>query len=125
MRAIEFRAWDKIEKKMIPAEAWYFSDEFEPFVDSVKKAQEDFEIMQFTGLHDRDGKKIFEGDIIKFKHGIGEVYYKEDEATFCHTFIENLGYIRPSKRLWLTENYPLEVIGNIFEHPNLLEVKDV
>ena len=83
---------------------------------------EDIELMQYTGLKDKNGVKIFEGDIVKCKvyaidnetfeiDDIGEVVYDDD---CCAYFIQfNEGYIH------LTSAWNLEVIGNIYENPEL------
>ena len=80
----------------------------------------DCEALQFTGLEDKNGKEIFEGDIIKavkpstYDRDIreeltGQVWYADDKALFAAC-----GY----KLFVLTE---IEVIGNIFENPELLK----
>lgn len=125
MREIEFRVWDKIIPKTLKE-----AEENEPTGemvnwDYVKKSDYlidglngKFPIMQFTGLKDKNGKKIFEGDIIRiysfaFINGFmdGEVFYHDRFAEFGVKATNSLGY-------WFLHHYKVEVIGNIFENPN-------
>lgn len=75
-------------------------------------------IGQYTGLHDRNGKEIYEGDIVKTKCGdfevIGVVEY--DENT-CHFYIKNENGINQS----FFEKLEIEIIGNIYDNKELLE----
>lgn len=108
MREIKFRAWDENEKIMILADSFYLSDEFEPFIDSVKRAQESFRLMQYTGLKDKNGIEIYEGDIIDTKQAGIEVVKIQCEY-------DMIGY-----RLYWEKGI---VLGNIYENPELLEEK--
>ncbi|WP_024614670.1 YopX family protein [Clostridium sp. Ade.TY] len=98
------------------------------------------EIMQYTGLKDEHGKEIYEGDILRCKcKKRGYEYFKKDEEIFEYknNLIEwwqsscNLGYrlrnakgntmmIKPS----CLKAMEVEVIGNIYENPELLEVEE-
>ena len=82
-------------------------------------------LMQSTGLFDKNGKEIFEGDIVKYKAG-------------CNTFTEKVAYDKNFAGFGVTDAYAdiiftfgevfedidissLEVIGNIYDNPGLLE----
>lgn len=85
-------------------------------------------IGQYTGLTDKNGKEIYEGDIlrsVKFKDIIIFVLYDEEEASFMAvqinkyrgTDLETRCHIRQE---WI-DNYPKEVIGNIYDNPELMD----
>lgn len=71
---------------------------------------------QYTGLRDKDGQKIFEGDIVCWpkEDGYGRVHWTNGEARFA---IEFEGCIVDFDNLW---GYELEIIGNIHDNPELL-----
>jgi len=74
-------------------------------------------IGQFTGLKDKKGKKIFEGDIIKNQYGeTNKVVFWE--GCFCEMWNE-IG----KKKGHIFEPKNVEVIGNIYENPELMEIK--
>ena len=80
----------------------------------------DLNLMQSTGLFDRNGKEIFEGDILGTKDGLlnGVVEYKSDLGMWTNSLIrynnfERLCNVASSR----------EIIGNIYENPELLEVE--
>ena len=84
---------------------------------------------QYTGLKDKDGKEIFEGDILKTDKFIGVIEYNDIVAAlvvkindstdnYYHWSFLNEGDITRNSQLQYTER-----IGNIYENPELLEVK--
>lgn len=74
---------------------------------------------QFTGLFDKNGKEIFEGDIIKGFDITVEVWYSEDNACFIaemkepqNDMVDILGGYDTAR---------MEIIGNIYDHPELIK----
>lgn len=133
MREIKFRCWqvdeyedgddDKPIWKMIPAEDLAF-EKYEPLVDLLRSDPETEIFMQYTGLKDKNGEEIYQGDILysgtttlKKKRLLYEVYY------FAPIFnIRSVGN-RKSQTVTSTSKYfwrRCEVVGNIYEHPHLL-----
>lgn len=119
----KFRAWDKKRKKLGLLEADMISGEFQSGkiyddedVDWMEI--EEFILMQSTGLKDKNGQEIFEGDILGTKDGLlnGFVEYRKDLGMWTNTLIrynnfERLGSVASDRK----------IIGNVFENPELLE----
>lgn len=86
MREIKFRAWDAIGKKM-----WYDVESHKVQNFKVNKEKEQWFIMQYTGLKDKNGKEIYEGDILKQGEGEHEtlIEVRFGDGTFdsgCYHF---------------------------------------
>ena len=75
---------------------------------------------QSTGMTDMNGNEIFEGDIVKTSHG-GSTYYAKIEWDDGSFWVTNHDIQMPSYISEVSKTY-LEVIGNIYDNPNLLEV---
>ena len=78
-------------------------------------------IGQFTGLCDKNGKKIFEGDIVVFDSGMFGVEFMESRMGFCFSGLHGRGCV-PGFTMAYWEQ--VEVIGNIHDNPELLEVDE-
>ena len=126
MREIKFRAWyEPINKMFFDVERrhsvhwWCPKEKFALERDST-------EIMQFTGLKDKKGKEIYEGDVILSKYfddRINEYVERKAEVIFED------GCFQVKKEYWkpllisiiaVEKTWTIEVIGNIYENPELL-----
>ena len=133
MREIKFRAWLKEDKKMVNVETMDFADKSMQYLEKSEIVNayllrrvifDDIELMQYTGLKDKNGKEIYEGDIIKYKFPydrrikhISPVFYMESQASYGVLDI----YKNEIPLYTISTNNYFEVIGNIYENKNLLE----
>ena len=130
MREIKFRAWDKENKKMMKVSSLSLENKEIAVRENGTYhffRMKNLELMQYTGLKDKNGKEIYEGDIIKYKfpydrrlNHISPVKFLETETSFGVK--DRYGIEIPLYRI-TTNNY-FEVIGNIYENKNLLEEKN-
>ncbi len=124
MRTIKFRAWDKNKGMSEPTEDRGVFFRWRGLSSNVWI---DFELMQFTGLLDKNGKEIYEGDIIRYETSedfdAESTYDEIAEVKFINGVFDPV-YL--SKRELHTYEDALlivgkiEVIGNIYENPELL-----
>lgn len=87
---------------------------------------DEIELMQSTGLKDKNGKEIFEGDIlgIETDEGILNVNIFWDDKHALFMFESEIHNEKELLAELVEDNtYPFEIIGNIYENPELLEVK--
>lgn len=126
-RVIKFRAWDGKNKEMVLAwddGAFFLTSEGVPY-DIFKRAKLPWKLMQFTGLTDKNGKEIYEGDILdhlglSYRVGWGDegawiawgITQRDDPRngepyTIADTMVANVSPVG-------------EIIGNIYENPELL-----
>jgi len=130
-RIIKFRAWDKEDNKMYEVASIDFT--FEVILWKPNKEGgdtrtfQDFklcDIMQYTGLKDKNGVEIYEGDILhKERSRYVNVIWDSEQGRWAigNTPSPYKGIdIRPS--LWEFLQVEFKVIGNIYENPELLEV---
>lgn len=130
MREIKFRAFDK-EKKDIIYFGLFDSEHDEScrlWIDDYgKRYESDLIIMQYTGLKDKNGKKIYEGDIVKGLLKSGVIEFDKglfgtnwDYGTDRKTMLGSWGTKTNLRCLHDGLNDKIEVIGNIYENPELL-----
>jgi len=123
-RPIKFRVWDKRETKGMSTKNMLYDAQlhhfWQDFVDYPG-----YELMQYTGLTDKNGKEIYEGDILKISYGamgdvIGQVLYESDHGGYIFQWEQkgpNQNYIN----LNCDVAFESVIVGNIFEHSELLK----
>lgn len=131
MRPIKFRAWHKTIKKIFVMELICFP-KYGHFAYTVSDGdgkllgtEEDFELMQFTGLHDKNGKEIWEGDVVRGDRVYVNNYDEECEREKGLVGVVKFGDSGISEAAFyvdgITESLiKCEVIGDIHENPELL-----
>lgn len=120
MRELKFRAWDKKRKRMFAVTTLNASGAVSVFIDDdglYLLPAEQIELMQYTGLKDKDDKEIFEGDIVDYnddgecigvvEYDAPEFYLDADATNWARMFLKGTPHQR--------------VIGNIYENSELLK----
>jgi uncharacterized phage protein (TIGR01671 family) len=144
MREIKFRAWDKDNSEMYYQNETKYNEVWEIDFNGIRFLEEQTIdsylggeyhdqkdewvapnqiLMQYTGLKDKNGKEIYEGDIVEctqqgqsqkgevnFKDGMFNWEYKKDELSWLYG---------------VTLKWDGEIIGNIYENPELLKQNDI
>ena len=122
MREIKFKAWLKEERKMVNVETLFIGINRLCFGNSKTEDLffrdfEEVELIQYTGIKDKNGKEIYEGDIVMLNN--------IENDNMCIVEYEHSSYRLESwslrEDLSNVENRFLEVVGNIYENKNLLE----
>jgi uncharacterized phage protein (TIGR01671 family) len=146
MREIKFRAWSKQHKEMLDVrEIGFKQNGGIEFVILIKPRQinergdigfefpkkyidgNSLKLMQHTGLKDKNGKEIYEGDIFEYEYVLGEGYkYKTTDNPEMFNGVDVVGFansefIGENRYLMLSRYVNIKVIGNKFDNPELLE----
>ena len=148
MREIKFRAWDKDGKEMIEANDFY--QKADPKISgnglhlsdflginkdgTIGKEHENIVLMQYTGLKDKNGKEIYEGDIVEFT--VFDCFDNDTQYKGCIVWAGTRFMIwsKPDYEFYGSDggfdldwaelqDDEFEVIGNIYENPELVERK--
>jgi uncharacterized phage protein (TIGR01671 family) len=141
MREIKFRAWDKKTESMVevmnldyftnsgctkksPSHLYVheYSISFNGETDSLQydDISDRFELMQYTGLNDKNGKEIYEWDILQWKFNNEDRLYKVLWDNGCGRWlVENINDTKDITHI-LHDSFT-EIVGNIYENPELLK----
>ena len=106
-REIKFKFYDKYDRTLVG-----LGDVFALYTGF---ARENLDVMQYTNLKDKNGKEIYEGDIVKNNDEIWDLYYDEGAWKMGLN-----GKRTNNDHLFLLEPQHSEIIGNRFENPELL-----
>jgi uncharacterized phage protein (TIGR01671 family) len=128
MREIKFRAWDKYFKKIVEVRSIGFKLKTIKVIpvksinklDIYETTLDDIELMQYTGLKDKNGVEIYEGDIIEQHEELYTVAWNDKMCCFVG-YMEDMDYEMFS--YVLRQKY-IKVVGNIYENKELLNVKN-
>jgi uncharacterized phage protein (TIGR01671 family) len=141
VREIKFRAYDRNNKKMLPVGRifqyyeQYVGGIYMPTMLEAEMANGEpvmYDLgrpflMQYTGLKDKNGVEIYEGDIVEFKISgsryIAEVYYDTATARYSKRGVDSSHGGAIDKDL-VSYTSTQKVVGNVYEHPELLKAGD-
>lgn len=125
----KFRAWDTTNKEMFKdtfaiteSGQVVVVDQSSVFVSPDYVFVDNLVIMQSTGLKDKNGKEIFEGDILKSNKHITSVFYERGAYRVKLRRTPNTTVIMEA--ISFIEKYKTKVIGNIYKNSDLLEEKN-
>ena len=126
MKELKIKAWLKKEKKMVSIIGIDFNYEYIRYTEDdnlfnsdYKVAEfKDIELLQFTGLKDNGGQELYEADVIRFNDGIDDIFglisYDDEDGAY------RVSYENITEHL-LEREGDFEIVGNIFENPDLHE----
>lgn len=127
----KYRAWHhELGRMMSIRTMYFFADELYEFQlddslmnDDIPADPDEIVLMQSTGLKDKNGKEIFEGDVVDYNGRKAIVNWHGSYASFIYRFVDELHKRNAEWNPLYLAYYHFEVVGNKFENPELLEVK--
>lgn len=124
----KYRMWNKITSKLHRVDGLYFDNKEVQYIDEVGILRfikfENTILMQSTGLHDKNGKEIFEKDILDYNGRKVIVKWHGSYACFIYEFVDELKNRTTKWQPLYLSYYKFEIVGNSLENPELLEVTE-
>lgn len=123
----KFRAWNELASRMYIVDGLYFDRGMIQYANDANAIRfiklKNITLMQSTGLKDKNGKEVFVGDIIKCTRGCPHEVYLEKE--YGGTYIGGMPaiYLKGIREGYAWTEHE-EILGNIYENPELLEGKE-
>lgn len=121
----KFRAWDKALKEMVQVNALVLDEQVVKVTykngNVAKDDMKEYELMQSTGLFDKKGVEIFEGDIVDYKGRKAIIKWHGSYASFIYRFVDEMQErVSEWDPLFLAYHH-FEIIGNVYENKEFLE----
>ena len=136
MRKIKFRVWD-VFRKVFAKQITTFKFDRDGninlivYLDKVNKTREinelkkiytnEFEVLYYTGLKDKNGKEIYEGDIVEYKTKFYDRLKEHKTIIKWEDDLEHNGFGEPFAMGYIFRGFDIEIIGNIYENPELIK----
>jgi uncharacterized phage protein (TIGR01671 family) len=127
---LRFRAWHKTWDELGQVRRIRFDDDgnvstvlFKGKILGTDVRKDEIILMQSTGLHDKNGKEIFEKDILDYNGRKVIVKWHGSYAGFIYEFVDELKNRTTEWQPLYLSYYKFEIIGNSLENPELLEVE--
>jgi len=126
MRQMKFRAWSPTEKKFLSTgfsiigEVTVFDMLNENRVDLFAPEEDQIEVQQWTGLKDKNGVDIYEGDVVLREYQIGQIVFNNGSFKWVGRQVSDKLHHLASA---MSSFYEYTVINSIFENPEMLDVQ--